>query len=68
MPYYSSRKATNTFDGVTKQKSGHYQTTRQNGHGIGLTSILITVEKYNGTAQFSNDDSRFYVDIMIPLL
>ena len=60
--------STNTFDGVIKQKNGHYQTTRQNGHGIGLTSILITVEKYNGTAQFSNDASRFYVDIMIPLL
>ena len=59
--------STNTFDGITKQKNGCYQTTRPNGHGIGLTSIQITVEKYNGTAQFYNDDSRFYVDIMIPL-
>lgn len=59
--------STNTFDGITKQKNGYYQTTRPNGHGIGLTSIQITVEKYNGTAQFSNDASCFYVDIMIPI-
>ena len=59
--------STNTFNGIVKRKKDQYQTTRKNGHGIGLTSIQLTVEKYNGTVQFSNDDSNFYVDIMIPL-
>ena len=59
--------STNTFDGIVKKEKNQYQTTRKNGHGIGLSSIQLTVEKYNGTVQFSNDDSRFYVDIMIPI-
>ena len=59
--------STNTFDGNVKRKNNQYQTTKKNGHGIGLTSAQITVEKYNGSAQFSNDTSCFYVDIMIPI-
>lgn len=60
--------STNIFDGVVKRKNDQYQTTRKNGHGIGLTSIQLTLEKYHGTVQFTNDDTHFYVDIMIPLL
>ena len=59
--------ATNTFNGIVRKNNSQYLTTRPNGHGIGLTSIQITVEKYNGTVQFSNDDFRFYADIMIPI-
>lgn len=59
--------STNTFNGIVKKKNDQYQTTRKNGHGIGLSSIQFTVEKYQGSAQFSNDDSKFYVDIMIPM-
>lgn len=59
--------STNTFDGIVKKEKNQYQTTRKNGHGIGLSSIQLTVEKYNGTAQFSNDASRFYVDVMMPI-
>lgn len=59
--------STNTFNGNIKRKNDQYQTTKKNGHGIGLTSTQITEEKYNGSAQFSNDTSCFYVDIMIPI-
>lgn len=59
--------STNSFHGVVKKKNDQYLTTRKNGQGIGLSSIQLTAEKYQGSAQFSNDDSRFYVDIMMPI-
>ena len=33
--------------------------------GIGLSSIRITAEKYNGIARFSHDDKVFYIDIVM---
>lgn len=58
---------TNTFNGKVRKKADTYLSTHRKGIGTGLTSISITAEKYGGFAQFSNSDTQFYSDIMIPL-
>ena len=60
--------ATNTFNGNVRMKNGKYLSTRKSGRGIGLSSILSTAEKYGGVAEFSHDATKFYTNIMIPLL
>ena len=60
--------ATNTFNGSVRMKNGKYLSTHKSGHGIGLSSILSTAEKYGGVAEFSHDATKFYTNIMIPLL
>lgn len=57
--------STNSFDGrVIKGKNGYYS-TKHRGRGIGLPSISVVAEKYGGTAQFSNSDKEFFVDVVI---
>lgn len=60
--------ATNTFNGNVRMKNGEYLSTHKNGRGIGLSSIRSTAEKYGGVAEFSHDATKFYTNIMIPVL
>ena len=48
-----------------EKKDGKYASSRKDGSGIGLSSIRITAEKYNGTARFSHDDKVFYIDVVM---
>lgn len=57
--------STNTFDGNVKQSEGQYLSTKRNGCGIGIASIRITAEKYNGVAKFHHTGNKFYADIML---
>ena len=57
--------STNSFDDEVRKKDGKYVSSRKDGSGIGLSSIRITAEKYNGTARFSHDDKVFYIDVVM---
>ena len=48
-----------------EKKDEKYVSSRKDGSGIGLSSIRITAEKYNGTARFSHDDKVFYIDVVM---
>ena len=52
-------------DGNVKQKGDTYHTSRKGGHGIGLSSIAITAERYGGVAKFSHNGTKFYTDIVL---
>lgn len=57
--------ASNSFDGNVKQKGDTYHTSHKGGHGIGLSSIAITAERYGGVAKFSHNGTEFYTDIVL---
>lgn len=58
--------STNSFDGKVRKMDGKYASSRRNGSmGIGLSSIEITAEKYNGFARFSHRGKVFYCDIVM---
>ena len=57
--------SSNSFDNEVRKKDGKYASSRKDGSGIGLSSIRITAEKYNGTARFSHDDKVFYIDVVM---
>lgn len=58
----------NSYNGkVDKNKDGKYRTTKADtqNHGIGLTVIKKTVDKYNGTMVIDNSDNEFLVKILL---
>jgi len=57
----------NSFNGIVKKSQHKYLSTKKDGNGIGLLSIMITVEKYNGIARFYHSESEFYSEIMLKL-
>ena len=57
--------SSNNFNGVVKQKNHQYLSTHKNGSGIGLSSIAIIAEKYQGIAQFSNTDKEFLINVVM---
>ena len=57
--------SSNSFDGAIQKKDGKYASSRRGGSGIGLSSIEITAEKYNGIARFSHEDKIFYIDVVM---
>ncbi len=57
----------NSFNGFVKKSQHKYLSTKKDGNGIGLLSITITVEKYNGIARFYHSESEFYSEIMLKL-
>ncbi len=59
--------ASNSFNGEISMKQGRYMSTKRRGSGMGLKSIISIAEGYGGIAKFSNDDTQFMSDIMIPL-
>ena len=59
--------ATNSFSGKVKKHQDRYLSTKRHSSGIGLSSIQRTVQAYGGTAEFSNSDTEFYTNIIIPM-
>ena len=57
----------NTFSGTVQQNSGIFTSTKHNGCGLGLTSIITIAEKYGGLADFSASGGIFHASILIPL-
>ena len=59
--------STNNFDGKVQKRKDGYRSTKHSGNGIGLTAIVAVAEKYNGTAQASNSDTEFFVDVVLKI-
>ena len=59
--------ATNSFNGLVKERNGKYLSRRHSGSGIGLKSIRASAEKYHGKAEFSHDGCEFHSDVMLLL-
>lgn len=59
--------STNSFDGKVRKAKNGYHSTKHSGNGIGLTAIAAAAEKYSGSAQASNSDTEFFVDVMLKI-
>ena len=57
----------NSFDGTVRMRNNQYLTVKHDGTGLGLSSVTHIAERYGGSADFSNDGSVFYSNVMIPL-
>lgn len=57
----------NTYNGILKKKGEEYLSTKQaqGEHGIGLSSVKQTVEKYDGEMKIGHTEERFKVDIFL---
>ncbi len=59
--------STNSFDGKIRKGKNGYLTTKDNGHGIGLSAIAAAAQKYGGSAKASNSDTEFFVDVILKI-
>lgn len=59
--------STNSFDGRVRKGKDGYRSTKHSGNGIGLTAIAAAAEKYGGSAQASNSDTEFFVDVALKM-
>ena len=57
--------AVNSFNGIVKIQDGKYCSTRSNGNGIGLGSIVSTAIKYGGNAKFYHEQNEFYSEVYL---
>ena len=59
--------ADNSFDGVIRQKDGHYYSSKRKGMGLGIQSVQAVVERHGGLVSFEAKDNIFQVSVLIPL-
>lgn len=59
--------STNSFDGRVRKDKDGYRSTKHSGNGIGLAAIAAAAEKYGGSAQASNSDTEFFVDVVLKI-
>lgn len=59
--------ASNNFASPLKTRSDTYLSTHKGGHGIGLSSIAATAERYEGVAKFTHEGNEFHSDITLHL-
>lgn len=59
--------STNRFDGKVRKGKDGYRSSRHGGTGIGLASIIAVAETYGGSAQISNSDTEFFVDVVLKI-
>lgn len=56
----------NSYDGNLKLTNSKLETTKDNdNHGIGISSVQKSIEKYNGTMNIHYDGQVFYVDALM---
>lgn len=56
----------NSFGGSIRWKNGDYMSTKGEGHGIGLKSVGVIIEKSGGSVSFSHIESVFAVSVILP--
>lgn len=57
----------NSFDGKTKTIGGKYLSSKRNGFGLGISSVLETVERYDGVINLYADEKGFHAEMSLPL-
>lgn len=58
----------NSFDGELKTIGGKYLSSKRDGFGLGISSILETVERYNGVINLYADKKGFHAEMSLPLM
>lgn len=60
-------RVSNSFDGRLNYVNGKLTTTKvdKENHGMGLNSILKSLEKYNGAMEVNHGNNMFIVDVLI---
>ena len=56
---------TNPYTGTLRKRKDRYLSTRRNGSGIGLSSIRSIAERYDGIAEFSDENGVFKSNVMV---
>lgn len=57
----------NSFDGELKIRGGKYLSSKRNGFGLGVSSVLETVERCNGVINLYADEKGFHAEVSLPL-
>lgn len=57
----------NSFDGELKTRGGKYLSSKRNGFGLGISSVLETVERYNGVINLYSDEKGFHAEVSLPI-
>ncbi len=55
----------NVWKQPVPNKDGHYNTTKPNGHGIGVDSVRNAVESYGGQMNIDQENDTFKVTLMM---
>jgi len=59
--------STNNFDGRVRKNRDGYRSTKHSGNGTGLPAIATAAEKYGGSTQISNNETEFFVDVVLKI-
>lgn len=57
----------NSFDGVYKKIKNRFVSTKKQHNGVGISSIITSVEKYNGYFSADGDENIFKSEITVPI-
>lgn len=57
----------NSFNGKLKTKGGKYLSSKRKGLGLGISSVLETVERYGGVINLYADEKGFHAEVSLPL-
>lgn len=57
----------NSFDGELRTRGGGYLSSKRSGFGLGISSVLETVERYDGVINLYADCKGFHAEVSLPL-
>ncbi len=57
----------NSFDGELKIRGESYLSSKRNGFGLGIPSVMETVERYGGVINLYADEKGFHAEVSLPL-
>jgi len=55
----------NSFAGELKTRGGKYLSSKRSGFGLGVSSVLETVERYNGVINLYADEKGFHAELSL---
>lgn len=57
----------NSFDGELKTIGENYLSSKRNGFGLGISSVLEAVERYGGVINLYADEKGFHAEVSLPI-
>lgn len=57
----------NSFDGKLNIRGGKYISSKRSGCGLGIPSVLETVERYGGVINLYADEKGFHAEVSLPI-
>jgi signal transduction histidine kinase len=58
----------NSFTGTLKIRGGRYLSSKRDGYGLGISSVMEMVERHNGVINLYADENGFHAELSLPLL